>query len=197
MKRTSIIVIAFALSVAAISADAGPAASVDTEFLHLREKRDKALATVAEPINDGYRASLEQLLLRAVAENDNDTAARIQFELQSIGAVRTSHRPSAAKPASTPEMTVLQQQLADTKWRITHDKTFMLRADGSSTSSWTPRKGHWKVIDATTLELDVGNIRRHEKVTVSQGGTWMTWVDREEDQTHPQVAKKIVPIPSK
>jgi hypothetical protein len=56
-----------------------------------------------------------------------------------------------------------------------------------------PRKGHWKVIDATTVELDVGNIRRHEKVTVSQGATLLTWAPREADELHPQVAIKIVP----
>jgi|GEM_PF-6407028 len=100
MKRTSSIVIAFALEVAAISADAGPPFSVDIEFLQLREKRDKALATFAEPINDGYRASLEQLLLRAVAKNDNDTAAKIQFELQSIGALKTSHTHKSRRKLS-------------------------------------------------------------------------------------------------
>ena len=188
---------AIALSVAAISVYAGPASSADTEFLQLRENRDKALATVAEPINDGYRASLQQLLKRAIADNDKDTAAKIQFELQCLGAVETSPSLPSPNAALTQEMTTLQQQLADTKWRINNDKTFMLQADGGSISNWTPRKGHWKVIDATTVELDIGNIRRQEKVSVSQGGTLMTWMDREEDQQHSQVAKRIVPIPDK
>lgn len=185
------------LSMVASPVNAGLAASLETEFLLLREKRDKALATVAVPINDGYRVSLEKLLKRAITEKDKDTAAKIQFELQTIGAVGTSSTLPAQELALTPEMTALKQKLADTKWRIDKDKTFMLFADGSSTANWTPRKGRWKVIDDKTVELDVGNIQRQEKVSVSQGVTLMTWLDREEDQAHSKVAKKIVPIADK
>lgn len=196
MKRTLSIAIALTMSMVSGSGYAGLTSPIEKEFLQLREKRDKALATVAEPINEGYRASLEQLLKRAIAEDDKDSAAKIQFELQSLGEVEIRRSLPVANLASAPELTALHQQLAGTKWRINHDKTFMLAEDGSSTSNWTPRKGHWKIIDATTAELDIGNIRRHEKVTVTQGGTLMTWIDREEDQQHSQVAKKIVPVPS-
>ena len=196
MKCKITLICVIALSVTASSASAG-SLSIESEFLRLREKRDKALVVVAEPINDGYRASLENLLKRAISEKDKDTAAKIQFELQAIGAVGTSSALPGRESALTPEMTALKQKLADTKWRIDKDKTFMLLADGTSTSNWTPRKGHWKLIDDKTVELDVGNIQRQEKVSVSQGGTLMTWLDREEDQQHSKVAKKIVPIADK
>ncbi|MEA3213104.1 MAG: hypothetical protein QOE70_6161 [Chthoniobacter sp.] len=195
MKRALAVVATIAFAVTAAALSERKENSSGNEFLQLREKRDKALAAVAEVINDGYRASLEQLLKRAIADGDTDSAAKIQFELQSIGTAGTSASLPARKAAPTPEMTTLKSQLDETKWRLNQDKTFMLHADGSSTSNWTPRKGRWKVIDATTVELDIGNIQRKEKVAVSQGATLMTWPDREEDQLHPQVARKIVPSP--
>ncbi len=186
---------ALPLCVAALAVTHGLGAPLENEFLQLRQRHDQVLATVAEPIDDGYRASLKELLQRALAADDKDTAAKIQFEIQSLGNGHPAPTAETTPATLTPEMTALQTALADTTWRINPDKTFHLQADGHSTSSWTPRHGRWKVIDATTVELDIGNIRRHEKVTVSQGATFLTWAPREADEIHPQVAKKIVAAP--
>jgi hypothetical protein len=94
--------LAITLSVIALSAAASLASPLENEFLQLREKRDKALATVAEPINDGYRASLEQLLQRANTEEDKDTAAKIRFELQALKAATPATNPPEQEPRPHP-----------------------------------------------------------------------------------------------
>ena len=68
MKRTSSIIAVIALSLTASPLFAGPN---ETEFLQLREKRDKALADAAKPIDAQCKKSLEDLLQRAVASNES------------------------------------------------------------------------------------------------------------------------------
>jgi hypothetical protein len=181
------------LSLPALPLFAGPN---ESEFLQLREKRDQALTTAAKPINEQYKLSLEDLLRRAVAAGDTETAPIIQFELQLLNADGTaSLLPSTSKVEE--EESALKMQLAGTKWRLSPDKTFELHADGTSTSNWTPRPGHWKVLGPDSLELSVWNVPQTEAVSVLQGGTLMIWKNKEGDQKHPTVAKKIVPEPAK
>ena len=196
MNRTSHILAAIGLSMATIPLFAD---STESDFLRLREKRDKALNAAIQPINDVYRTSLQKLLRHAVAEGEDEAAKQIQFELQSLSESGTapilseSHTGGRLRRSES-EMAKLKTQLTDTKWRLSPDKTFILHADGTSTSNWTPRQGHWKVIDPNTLELSIWNVPRPEKVSVQQGGALIVWLDKEADQAHPQVAKKIEPV---
>jgi hypothetical protein len=162
--------------------------SNEAEFLQLREKRDQALADAAKPINEQYKSSLGELLHRAIAENDTKTAAIIQFELQTLTAAGTA----SLLPSTSIEPTLLQKQLEGTKWRLSPDKTFELHADGTSTSNWTPRQGRWKVVGTDTVELSIWNVPRTEMASVTQGGTLIIWKNKEADQQHPTVAKRIV-----
>jgi hypothetical protein len=189
MKRRLITAAAFAL----IAATPLFAASDETEFLQLREKRDEALANAAKPINQQYQTSLQQLLRRAIDDKDKDTAAKIQFELQSLstGGTASLLPADAAARSVAADPATFQGQLAETKWRLNPDKTFVLHADGTSTSNWTPRRGSWKIIGPNTLELSIWNVARTDQVSIAQGGTLITWQNKEADQLHPLVAKKI------
>ena len=69
---------------------------MERELKLLQEQREKALASVSEPINRKYQASLEQLLRRAMQTNDLDGAVKIKQEM----AVGTPSTPATlAAPA--------------------------------------------------------------------------------------------------
>ena len=167
-------------------------AEVSDQLPGLRHGKD--LADAVEPVNDSYKASLEKLLKRANAEGDKGTAGKIQFELKTLAEAAVNRKAAAREHEEKSEVVALREQLVSTKWRINQSKTFTLLKDGSTNSNWTPRKGRWKVLDETTIELDINNVPGKSKVTVSQGATFMTWQSREVDQAHSQTARKIVPI---
>ena len=69
----------------------------------------------------------------------------------------------------------LSSELSNTKWQLPDGKTVIFHPDGTSTSSWTPRKGTWKVIGPNTLDLDITNTGRViGKATVNAGRTRIT-----------------------
>lgn len=71
--------------------------------------------------------------------------------------------------------TSLNSQLSNTKWQLPDNKTVIFHPDGTSTSSWTPRKGTWKVIGPNTLDLDITNTGRViGKATVNAERTQIT-----------------------
>lgn len=80
MKLPSIAFTALILSTSALYAQS----QFDRELSQLREQRDKAIATAADPINRRYQTSLEQLLRKATQSNDLESAVKIQNELKGI-----------------------------------------------------------------------------------------------------------------
>jgi hypothetical protein len=78
-------------------------AALERERQQLRSQRDQAVKAAVEPIDRRYQASLEQLLRKAMQNNDLDTAVKIKQDL-------------AALKAGGPE-NELEKQLFG-KWRI-------------------------------------------------------------------------------
>lgn len=178
--RTILIAVVYAMASSPLLAG-----SKEDELLQLREIRDKALTVATASINEAYGASLQELLQRVTADGNKQLGAKIQYELQLLG------RAPAAAIIAPNDPAKLRARLTETKWRLSGDKTFILHGDGTTTGNWTPRKGNWKVTGPNTLELSIWNVPRTEAVTVDEGASMLTWVDKDEDQAYPNVAKKI------
>ena len=158
----------------------------EADFAQLKDLREQALSAASQPINQMYRASLEQLLRRATQDDDTETAAKIKFELQALA------EAPAAPPAMTPEASRLRVQLRGTEWRLSPSKTFTLHEDGSTSSSWHDRHGKWKVLGPNLVELTIANVSKGPaKVTVDPNATTMTWTMKDGDEGFPEVAQKI------
>ena len=78
--------------------------------------------------------------------------------------------------------TSLNSQLRNTKWQLREGKTFTLHPDGTSTSSWTPRKGSWKVTGPDTVDLSVYNAKTHVKGTLNPERTVITTTSGKSDE---------------
>lgn len=196
MKYIPTILIAVACAMAPVPLLAG---SKEDELLQLREIRDKAVTVASAPINGLYATSLQELLQRVTADGNKQLAATIQYELQLLGrapaaATTTATEPAQAAKRVDSDPAKLRSRLTETKWRLSGDKTFILHGDGTTTGDWTQRKGDWKVTGPNTLELSIWNVPRTEAVTIDEGASMITWVDKDEDQAYPNVAKKIASL---
>lgn len=85
----------------------------------------------------------------------------------------TVKKPAPPVPPASPPAS-LNSQLRETKWQLSGGKSFILHADGTSTSSWTPRKGSWKVTGPNAVELRVMNTTSLRKGTVNPERTTIT-----------------------
>ena len=90
--------------------------SLERDRIQLREQRDKALATAAEPINRKYQASLEQLLKRATQLNDLDTAVKLKDELTVIQAQNAAPANASSAAPSVGSETRIIQALTTKDW---------------------------------------------------------------------------------
>ncbi len=175
---------------------ASAAGQTDTarELKQFQEQREKALAAAAEPINQRYSASLQQLLRRAVQTNDPDTANKVRAELQKLGVTASSTGAgggSALGQTDEVRRNALRTHLRDTKWKLGGNKSFELRADGSTSSSWHGKKGTWKVTGPNTAEIVISNAGSVRKASFDDEVTTATL--GEEGDADREVARRVQP----
>ena len=138
------------------------------------DQREAAAAAALSPINKRHVEAVTQLLTRATRNGDMDTAVKVCTELEkygvkvAAGAMGATVAPAGSQPVS------LNSQLRDTKWQLPGGKTFTLHADGTSTSSWTPRKGSWRVTGPNAVDLSVMNTASLRKGEVNPERTAIT-----------------------
>jgi hypothetical protein len=134
-----IIVIVITAAVVAVGSGAVQAQTLAAqEYNQLREQRDKAVATATADIERRYTASLEALLKKAMSANDLDLAMAIRGEL------------------GTDIMRALQAKLANSYWKLGPKHTGALHADGTTSVTWTDKRGKWKVTGPSTLDVSFG-----------------------------------------
>jgi hypothetical protein len=173
-------------------------AQTDTarELKQLQDQREKSIEAAMAPINSRYVASLEQLLRRAMQTNDLDTANKVRAELQKLGVTASS---SGAGPGSVLGQTdetrknALRTHMRDTKWKMAGGKSFELRADGTTSSSWHGKKGTWKVIGPNTIELAISNSLKPRKATLDNDAATMTL--GEQGDVDQETATRVEPRP--
>lgn len=143
-----------------------PAPAAETpqavELARLREQQVKAAQAVIEPLNRRYRAALEDLMKRATAARDLETALKIKEELDAMAAnapaVRTSSAPIAGSPEALAQ--AFEQRLIGTRWSFpvndqpATSRWFRLEKDGVlSLGWWSDLKGTWKITGERQIEL--------------------------------------------
>ena len=141
---------ATALLIAIVSASHAIAeSSYERDFKQLKQQRDKALATAAEPIDRRYKDSLEQLLRRATQSNDLAAAVTIKQELDKLGG--TAVLPAAAQPNS-------KITFAGSVWAWTTKETLTVNSDGTATVERPDGKltWQWESQPDGTFTLDKG-----------------------------------------
>lgn len=93
MKHTITIITYIALLSTALPVHAQ--SDYDREIQQLKEKRDRAIALAAGPINRDYANSLQQLLKRAMQASKLDVAVEIRKELESLSVGTSVLKPTA------------------------------------------------------------------------------------------------------
>ncbi len=83
------------------------------DLKRLTEDRDRALAAVADPIQLKYRSLLEQLMRKAVANQDLDTAVQIK---EAIARIPVTALEKGLQPKTAEQ---LKEFLNKTSWNIT------------------------------------------------------------------------------
>ena len=166
-------------------------AQTDTarEFKQLIDQREAAAAAALAPINKRHVDALTQLLTRATRNGDLDTAVKARTELEKYGVKVAAGALGATVAPAVSQPTSLNSQLRDTKWQLSGGKTFTLHADGTSTSSWTPRKGSWKVTGPNAVDLSVTNTPTIRKSTVNPERTRISMKGAPDDA--PEVATLV------
>jgi hypothetical protein len=89
----------------------------ERDFKQLKEQREKAIAAANEPINRRYQAGLEQLLKRATAGNDLETAIKIKDALAEFSAPP----PAATEAAQRSDLRKLLTSGPWNWWNATRD----------------------------------------------------------------------------
>ena len=68
--------------------------------------------------------------------------------------------------------------VADSKWRFGgENKIITLHANGTSSISWSGRRGSWKSAGPNDLVLDIWNTPQTDKVRINDDATEITWPD--------------------
>ena len=157
------------------------------ELMQAQEQRDKALAAAAEPINRRYQASLEALVRRATQAGDLTTSIKIREELEKLGAPGAATGPLIG----TTEMqrNQLRARLRGSTW-LWGSKTFTLHPDGTTSGSWLPRKGTWKITGPRTAELVISNAADTKKVIFDDEVLIVSFPD--ELKPEEKTAKRII-----
>ena len=157
-----------------------------TKTLH--SKYDQFLADAQAQLTKAQRFE-DALLVKAKRE---EVTAAWLAGTNAVAAQIRRHRPPVlipprvvpGKPIASVESqpTSLNSQLCNTKWQLGVGKTFTLHPDGTSTSSWTPRKGSWKVTGPDTVDLSVYNVKTHVKGTLNPERTVITTTSGKSDE---------------
>ena len=164
------------------------------EMKVLQDQREKAIADATEPINRRYSASLEQLLRRAMQNNDLDTANKIRAELQKLGVTASARgvgSGTALGQTDEARRNALRTHLRDSKWKLSGNKSFELKADGTTTANWHGHKGTWKVTGPNTAEMSITNTQRPRAATFDDAATTATF--GKEGEADREVAQRIQP----
>lgn len=171
------------ISIAASASVSAEELSYDREFKQLKDQRDKALASSAEPINRRYKESLDQLLRRATQGNDLTTAVTIKRELDVLVASQTSPTkispPGSERPARTTPANKLS--VAGSTWQWYPGETLAFYPDGkavltkgSGESTWA-----WQLEGDGTITLDKGRftltLDKHGKTAVVNQSSGKKW----------------------
>lgn len=130
-----------------------------------------------------YMTEVERVDADIKAQRQRVTAAYLQAlaALQSrssakpalLGQIEAEKKKLIGGPKST-----LSVELAGTKWRIENsDQIITLQADGTTSISWSNRKGWWKVTGANEISWDMRATPMKEKLFINDEATQIKFGD--------------------
>jgi hypothetical protein len=144
------------------------------ELKQLQAQHDKEAAAALEPVHKRYTAALEQLLRRAAQINDADTMKSVRTELEKFGVTAGAVGNPLLGQSDETRKNTLRAHLRDTQWHLAGQKTFDLKADGTTKASWHGTKGTWKVIGPNLVELVISHAREVQRATFDDDLTTAT-----------------------